>query len=168
MQRILVPVDDSRNAQFAVRHVITQFMQDSAREVHLLNVQAPLTLHAARFASRRDRDDWHRAAAERALAPARALLEQHGVPHSVHYKTGERASVIVAEARRLRCHRIVLGTSRKNSLARLVEDSTTNKVLERTTVPVEVIAGESVPMLERWGIPAGVGAAIALLALAVD
>ena len=168
MQRILVPVDGSRNAMFAVRHVVSQFMQDYAREVHLLNVQTPLTLHAARFASRRDRDAFHRAAAEQALAPARTLLEQHGVPHSVHFKTGERATVIVSEARRLRCQRIVLSTARKNSITRMIEDSTTNRVLEHTTVPVEVIAGDAVPRLERWGIPAGLGAALTLLLMASD
>ncbi len=168
MQRILVPVDGSRNSLFAVRHVVSQFMQDSAREVHLLNVQTPLTLHAARFASRRDREAFHRAAAEKALAPARALLEQHGVPHSVHFKTGERATVIAAEARRLRCQRIVLSTARKSSITRMIEDSTTSRVLEHTTVPVEVIAGDAVPLLERWGVPAGVGAALTLLLMAAD
>ena len=97
-----------------------------------------------------------------------SLLEQHGVPHSVHFKTGERATVIAAEARRLRCQRIVLSTARKSSITRMIEDSTTSRVLEHTTVPVEVIAGDAVPLLERWGVPAGVGAALTLLLMAAD
>ena len=168
MQRILVPVDGSRNAEFAVRHVIAEFMQDSAKEIHLLNVQPPLSQYVAQFVSRRNRDAWHRDQAEKALAPARRLLEQHGVPYASSYKLGERARVVADEARRLRCHRIVMSTARKNSLTRMLQDSTTNKVLERTSVPVELIAGDAVSRLERWGVPAAVGALLALLIAAVE
>ena len=168
MQRILIPVDGSKNSEFAVRHVINGFLADSSKEVHLLNVQPPLSRHVAQFVSRRNRDDWHRDQAEKALAPARELLSQHGVPHASAWRLGEKAQVITDEARRLRCHQIVMGTARKNSLTRMLQDSTTNKVLERTTVPVELIAGSGVSKLERWGLPAGVGAAIALLVAALD
>ena len=47
MQRILIPVDGSRNSEFAVRHVINSFLADSNKEVHLLNVQPPLSRHVA-------------------------------------------------------------------------------------------------------------------------
>jgi hypothetical protein len=63
----------------------------------------------------------------------------------------------------------VLGTARKNSLTRRVEASVTNRVLDLTSVPVEVVVGDSVSKLERYGIPAGIGAGIgALLFLAAD
>jgi len=168
MQRILVPVDGSRNSGFAVRHVIAGFLKDSNVEVHLLNVQPPLSQHVAQFVSRRSRDDWHRDQADKALAPARRLLEQHGVPYAASHRLGERAKVIVDEARRLRCHHIVMSTARKNSLTRMLEDSTTNKVLEHTSVPVELIAGDAVSRLERWGMPVGVGTLIAMLVAAID
>ena len=168
MKRLLVPVDASQNAAFAVRHVVNEFLKDSAMEVHLLNVQQPFSRHVAQFASRKNRDAWHREEAEKALAPARQLLEQHGVPHTANYKLGERAKVIVDEAKRLRCSQIVMGTARKNSITRMLQDSTTNRVLEMTTVPVELIAGNAVSKLERWGLPAGVGALIALLVAAAD
>jgi YjbE family integral membrane protein len=163
MQRILIPVDGSRNSEFAVRHVVNGFLNDSAMEVHLLNVQPPLSQHVAQFVSSRNRDDWHREEAEKALAPARRLLELHGVPHAASYKLGKRAKTIVDEARRLRCTQIVMSTARKNSLTRMLQDSTTNQVLELTSVPVEVIAGDAVSRLERWGLPAGISALIALL-----
>jgi YjbE family integral membrane protein len=168
MQRILIPVDGSRNSEFAVRHVIAEFLKDSDKEVHLLNVQPPFSRHVAQFASRRNREAWHHDEAEKALAPARQLLARHGVPHASSYKLGDKAQVITDEARRLRCHHIVMSTARKNSLTRMLQDSTTNKVLERTSVPVELIAGNAVSRLERWGIPAGAGALLALLIAAVD
>ena len=166
MQRLLVPVDGSRNAAFALRHVIQEVLKDPSVEVHLLNVQTPLSRHVAQFLGKRTRDEFHRDEADKALAPARALLERHSVPYATHIKLGEKAKVIVDEARRLRCSRIVLSTARKNSITRMLEDSTTNQVLEQTSVPVEVIAGEAVSKLERYGLPAGLGAAIALLLVA--
>ena len=169
MKRILVPVDASPNALFAVRHVVNEFMQDSAMEIHLLNVQPWFSRHIARFASQRDLKAWHAENAEKALAPARRLLEQHGIPHTANHKQGKRAQVIADEARRLRCHHIVMSTARKNSLTRMLEDSTTNKVLELTSVPVELISGNAASRLERWGIPtASIGALVGLIAAAVD
>jgi hypothetical protein len=81
---------------------------------------------------------------------------------------GERAKTITDTARRLHCDHIVMSTARKNSLTRLVENSVTNKVIELTSVPVEIIAGDSVSKLERYGIPAAIGAALALFLAAAD
>ena len=94
------------------------------------------------------------------------MVEKFGVPYSAHVKLGKKADIIVDEAKRLGCDRIVMSTARKNSLTRMIEDSTTDKVLEKTSVPVEVIAGESVAKLERFGLPGGLCAAIALLIVA--
>ena len=91
------------------------------------------------------------------------------MPHATCSRgSATRRELIADEARRLRCHQIVMSTARKNSLTRMLEDSTTNKVLELTTVPVEVIAGDAVSKLERWGVPAGAGALLALLIAAAD
>ena len=48
----------------------------------------------------------------------------------------------------------------------MFEASVTNRVLELTTVPVAVIAGDAVSKLERYGIPAGIGGALGMLLLA--
>jgi len=168
MQRILVPVDGSPNSQYAVRQVINEFMKDSALEVHLLNVQPAFSRHIANFVSRSNRQDYHRAQGEKALGPVKQLLEKHGVPYAEHLEVGDKAVLIAQAARRLRCDRIVMSTARKNSLTRMLEDSTTNRVLEATDVPVEIIAGDMVSPLERFGVPAGLGAAIVLLLMAAD
>ena len=169
MRKILVPVDASRNAQHAVRHVAREFQRTPDFEVHLLNVQAPFSRHIARFVAQRDRDDWHRREAEAVLAPLATLLDRSRVPHATHHKVGRRAETIAAEARRLGCDHIVLATARQNSLTRMVESSVTNRVLDLTTVPVEVVVGDSISHLERYGIPLGLGAGLgALVMLAVD
>ncbi len=167
MNRVLVPVDGSRNSEFAVRHVVRQFMNNTAMEIHLLNVQAPLSSYITRFLSRKNVRDYHHDEAEKALRPARQILDGYGVPYAVHAELGERAECITAAAHRLHCDHIVMSAARKNSLTRLVENSTTNRVLELTPVPVEIIAGDSVSRWERYGIPAGLGTLLALLFAAV-
>jgi YjbE family integral membrane protein len=166
MMKILVPIDGARNSHFAVPHVISEFMKNRALEIHLLNVQPPLSWHIGRFVSKRSRDDFHRDQAEKALRKARRALDGYGVPYSVHVEVGDKAPLITETARRLECDHIVMSTARKNSLTRMLEDSTTNSVLELTSVPVELIAGDAVSRLERYGIPAGIGAILGLMLFA--
>ena len=156
MLKILLPIDGARNSHFAVPHVIREYMKNHALQIHLLNVQPPFSWHIARFISKKNRDDFHRDQAEKALQPAKQALDGYGVPYSVHFETGDKAEHITATARRLGCDHIVMSSARKNSLTRMLEDSTTNKVLELTSVPVELIAGDSVSKLESYSVPAGI------------
>ncbi len=135
-------------------------------EVHLLHVRAPFSSHVAQFSSKCNRESYHREMAERALRPARELLNKHSIPHGVHIELGDRAETIHRVAQRLHVDEIVMGTARKNSLTRLLEDSVTNRVLEIARVPVQVIAGADVSRLEKYGLPAGFGAAIAAVLVA--
>jgi P-type Ca2+ transporter type 2C len=167
MLKVLIPVHGSRNCEFAVRHAVRRFMNNTAMEIHLLNVQSPLSSYITRFVSRKNVHDYHHDEAQKALRPSRQLLDSFGIPYAVHIEIGERAECITATAHRLRCDEIVLSSARKNSLTRLVQNSTTNRVLELTSVPVEVIAGDAVSRWERYGIPAGIGTIIALLLAAV-
>ena len=166
MLNVLVPVDGSRNSQHAVRHLINEVAKNPAMEVHLLNVQMRFSRHIAQFLSRNNIDSFHRDEAEKALRPVRRMLENAGVPYTAHIEVGRKAEAIVESARRLRCDHIVMSTARKNSLTRMLEASVTNRVLELTTVPVTVIAGDAVSKLERYGVPAGIGGALGLLLLA--
>jgi nucleotide-binding universal stress UspA family protein len=168
MLKVLILVDGSPNCQFAVKHVIKQFMNNTAMELHLLNVQPPFSSYIARFVGKKTRRDYHRDEAEKALSPIKQMLDCFNIPYSVHAEVGEKAKTIADAARRLRCAHIVMSTARKNSLTRLVEDSVTNKVRKLTSVPVEVIVGENVSKWERYGIPTGIGAALLLFFAAAD
>jgi Ca2+-transporting ATPase len=167
MHRILIPVGGTRNDRFAVQHVIKRFMNDTDMEVHLVNVQMPFSAYVARFSSRENRQDYHREQAEKALAPVREMLDKFSIPYAVHMEVGGRAQVITDTARRLDCDEIVMATARKNSLTRLVESSVTDRVIELTSVPVEVIAGDSMSKWERYGIPAAIGLVVAMV-LAIE
>ena len=168
MLKVLIPVDGSDNSLQAVRHVVNRYMSHGGVEAHLLHVRPPFSRHVSQFSSRRNREAWHRELAEKALTPARDLLKKHGVPHATHIELGERAETIDRVAQRLKATQIVMGTARKNSLTRLLQDSVTARVLEIARVPVEVIAGAHVSKFEKYGLPAGIGAALAALLMAAD
>ena len=168
MLKVLIPVDGSTNALRAVRHAMAEYQRHHELELHLLNVQPRLSRHIGRFVSRSDREGWQHDRADVASASARALLIQAGLPHQLHWAVGDRAAEICRTAERLAFHHIVMGTARKSSLTRMLEDSVTNRVLEATSVPVEVVAGDSISKWERWGLPAGLLGLGGLLFLAVD
>jgi nucleotide-binding universal stress UspA family protein len=168
MKKVLIPVDGSENSLQAVRHVVNRFIADAGLEVHLLHVRPPFSRHVSQFSSRKNRESFHREMAQRALQPAQDLLNSHSIPHAAHIELGDKAETIDRMAQRLHVDQIVLGTARKNSLTRLLEDSVTNRVLEIARVPVEVIAGSQVSKLEKYGLPAGIGAALAAVLVATD
>lgn len=161
--RILLPMDASANSLQAVENVIARHAAGVALEVHLLHVRVPLSQYVARFLSRRDHQVYHRQEAERALAPARDMLNRSGVPYTDHVEFGDKAETIKAAAERLGVQQIVMGTARKNSITRVIEDSVTNRVLEIVEVPVEIVVGRAVSRVERFGLPAGMSAAAAVL-----
>jgi len=163
MATILLPCDGTPNALLAVRHVIDAFRRGDVRLVHLLNVQPPFSAYVSRHVNRELRADFHRERADEALAEARQLLDAGGVAYHVHTEIGERVRCIADAARRLRCDRIVVGTARKSALVRAVENSLTSRLIERCSVPVEVVGGTPVGVVERLGIPAGIAAGMALL-----
>ncbi len=140
MVTLLLPCDGSSNALFAVRHAVV-----------------------ARHINRELRADFHRERADEALAEARQLLEAAGVPHHVHTEVRDQARCIADAARRLHCARSVIGTARKSAFARALENSLSGPLLERSSVPVELICGATAGAWEKFGIPAGVGAGMALL-----
>ena len=166
MPKVLLPVDDSRASRYAVRHVLLESKRTEALEIHVLNVQVPLRQHIAQFVSKPNRESFYRDEGEKALRPARRLLDDAGTPYTVHTKVGHRAEVITAMASQLGCDYIVMGTARKSSITRTIESSVMNKVIELTNVPVVVIAGDKASLAERYGAPAAIGMGLALLLFA--
>ena len=168
MMKILVPVDGSSSSLHAARHVAGEFLRNPELEIHLLSVQGRFSRHITQFLNRKDLAAFYREESEKKSRAVRAFFDQRNVPYIAHVAVGHRAEIIAASAKSLGCHHIVMGTARKNSLTRMFESSVTNRVLELTTVPVEVIAGDSISNLERYGIPAAIGMGLALVLAADD
>lgn len=169
MKRILVPVDATPESRMAVRQAMAERLADPGLEIHLANVQPAFSRHVSAFSSRSAREGFRQERAMAALEPCAALLREWGVPFTVHVERGEASAALAMLARRLDCDRILLGTARKDALARLVEGSLTTRLIERSPVPVEVVAGGEEAPWERFGIPAALaGGLVALLAAAAD
>jgi YjbE family integral membrane protein len=168
VMKVLLPVDGSSNTHHAVQRVVEEFVRNPGMEVHLLNIQPAFSRHVSRFVNRSNLNAWQREESNRALRSARHVLARQNIPCTVHTAIGRKAELIAETAARLHCDHIVMSTARKNSLTRMLEDSVTNKVLELTHVPVEVVSGASISSLERYGLPAGIGAIIGMIVLAAS
>lgn len=166
MTKVLVPIDGSPNALNALRHLLRSVPMDALRVV-LLNVQPALNRRIGRHVAGAQRNGWRQERADAALRQAREELTRHGVAHEMRVAVGDRAELIGEIAAETGCSRIVIGTARKHSLTRLVENSVTARLLDRAPVPVEVVVGSSASKWERWGLPATLGAALAA-AIAAD
>jgi nucleotide-binding universal stress UspA family protein len=97
----------------------------------------------------------------------REMLDKFAIPYATHTAVGDKAQCIADAARRFHCDLIMMGSARKNSLTRLVENSVSNEVIELSSVPVEIVPGGSMSRWERYGIPAALGGALALV-LAIE
>ena len=75
------------------------------------------------------------------------------------------SAAIMATAQRLGCERIVMGSVRKNNLLRWFTGSLTGRMLERASVPVEVVLEGRPDAFTRLGIPAGLAVALAAVVL---
>ena len=146
MLKILVPVDGSETANRAVSHVIRLYRSDARVDIHLLNVQIPIDSgHARLFVSADELEDYHREEGLAALAEARRLLDEAGVPYSHHIAVGHVADTIVRYARERGIDKIVMGSHGRTALLQVLLGSVAQEVLRRSEVPVTLVkpAGDS-------------------------
>ena len=165
-RHILLPMNDSAQAHAALRHVVQQYAGQPRVKVHLLHVSPKLHRHAARFLSKTALARNAGASAQKAFAQARRLLATQGIAFEPHVvRALDTSAAIMATAQRLGCERIVMGSVRKNNLLRWFTGSLTGRVLERASVPVEVVLEGRPDAFTRLGIPAGLAVALAAVVL---
>jgi nucleotide-binding universal stress UspA family protein len=139
--RILVPIDGSENALRALRHIIsTRDLYREPIELHLLNVQLPVASGAVKvFISQQQLNDYYREEGMKALAAARALLDQDGINYQHHIGVGEIAATIVGYARDKRCLQIVMGSRGGGGFSGVLLGSTAIRVVQLADVPVLLV-----------------------------
>jgi YjbE family integral membrane protein len=165
-RHILLPMNDSAQAHAALRHVVQQYAGQPRVKVHLLHVSPKLHRHAARFLSKSALARNAGASAQQAFAQARRLLATQGIAFEPHVvRALDTSAAIMATAQRLGCERIVMGSVRKNNLLRWFTGSLTGRMLERASVPVEVVLEGRPDAFTRLGIPAGLAVALAAVVL---
>jgi nucleotide-binding universal stress UspA family protein len=137
--KLLVPVDGSEHALRALRHAIEMVKLGQAGEIHVLNVQPPLSGSVTTFIDKPTRDDYHREEADKALAGARRLLKDAGLRLDEHIAVGEPGATICAFAKRLGVGQIIMGTHGLGSAMQLVLGSVAQDVVRDSKIPVTVV-----------------------------
>jgi YjbE family integral membrane protein len=138
--RLLIPVDGSDASQRAVATALARAKRAPEQfEIHLLNVQTPLTRDVASHSRAADRSDYHHDEGLKALQPARELLDAEAVNYSVHIDVGSPAEVVERYARSLDAHEIVMGTRGHGNIADALLGSTSEEVVRVTSRPVLLV-----------------------------
>src|SRR4051794_30681082 len=107
----LVPVDGSEPSTRAVELMIREMGELKERpDVHLLNVQRPLSSAVSGFVNREQVHQYHREEGLAALQPAIKKLDAAGVRYEHHIGVGDEAETIIEFARDKHCDRIVMAS----------------------------------------------------------
>ncbi len=162
---VLIPVNDSAASREAVR----QFIEKSGADrpaVLLLHAVPSMHRHINRWVPADGKKAFLKERTKSAMDALTKMLQNAGFATDVKVvATRDTAKAILAVAAETKASRIVLGASRKSSLVSFLTHSVTARVLERSKVPVELTMVGDASLLARYGLPAGLGLAIAALAI---
>lgn len=161
--KILVPVDASSAALAPIPHLEALARAGVALEVLVMNVQPRFHRHVSQFTSRAARDALREERGRAAMAGAIEALSRTRVPFRVFAETGRPAERIAAVAEREKVDEIVMGTGRHPQWLRWLNPSIAQAVMERTDIPVTVMARGRAGAFERYALPAGLAGLAALL-----
>jgi nucleotide-binding universal stress UspA family protein len=141
MHRILVPIDGSSSSDHAVQHAIALRRSGIDAEIQLLHVQPALLMPRevpdiaiAGLGERLDHDE-----VEHAVASAKRLLGEAGVPYSTRIVSGDPAQEIALHADMHDSSQIVMGTRGLGLVKSLVLGSVAMKVIHLVKVPVTLV-----------------------------
>ena len=142
LRRVLLAVDGSEGAARAVRRLLAlrdDLRQPAQLEVHLLNVQRPVSGDVARFVPGQTLEEYHHERSEKALAPARLLLDSAGLAHQDHRRVGAPGPTIADVAREKACDLIVMGARGLATHTAALLGSVAQSTIESSSVPVLVV-----------------------------
>lgn len=138
MPRILVPVDGSTHSDNAVRFAIALARRGGA-EIHLINVQPMLPGDVLAFVPKASIDSFYAEGSDKALASARALLDEAKQPYITHVAVGPTGPAIVEYAAAHRCDQIVMGSRGHNAAVNLLLGSVATSVIAHAPQPITIV-----------------------------
>lgn len=138
-QKILIPCDGSANAERAVKHVLEQIKAGHTAELHIINVQPPISGDVSTFVGRGTIEGYHKDEAEKCLAATKRLLDSAGVAYKVHISVGNPGDVIAHFAKQLGITQIVMGTRGLGSAFGLLLGSVAQHVISHVDIPVTLV-----------------------------
>ncbi len=138
-QKILVPIDGSQNAARALTYAERLVKCGLVSEVHLVNVQPPVDTAVTTFVGKKAVSGYHHDEGMKALAAARASLDQANVAHQIHIGVGQPPDVITAFCVEFGCDVIIMGTRGRTGAAAAILGSVAQGVISRSKVPVTLV-----------------------------
>jgi nucleotide-binding universal stress UspA family protein len=165
--KVLVPVDSSSAALAPIAHLHGLARSGVEIEVLLLNVQPRFHRHVAQFTSRAARDLLRQERSRAAMAGAIEALSRTPLPFRALAEVGRPAVRIAAVAGREQVDEIMMGVGRHPAWLRWLNPSIAQGVMERTDIPVSVLARGQAGVFERFAVPAG-AAGLAVLLMTVE
>jgi YjbE family integral membrane protein len=142
LQRILLASDGSPGAAQALRRLLalrSQLRDPAALELHVVNVQRPVSGDVASFVAKTSLDDYHHERAEAALQPAREALAGAGVAFKEHQHVGDPGTIISELAAAQGCDLIVMGAQGLGTHTAELLGSVAARTLQLSRVPVLVV-----------------------------
>jgi nucleotide-binding universal stress UspA family protein len=135
-RRILVPFDGSPGAIHAVQHVVSLARAGHLGTILLLHAQPPFPKGVSPGV---DSDVEIRAAEKAIFDEASQLLDAQHIPHECEIVIGNPPEVIAGAVDRRQIDLIVMGSTGKESLARLILGSVAMAVAQSSKVPVTLV-----------------------------
>jgi nucleotide-binding universal stress UspA family protein len=142
LKRILLAADASDNALRAVDYAIAlwELLRPVHEiDIHVLNVQRPLTGDVSTFVAKEQLRDYHHERGLKALERARARLDERKVPYTYHLLVGPPWQMIAGYAKEKACDQIVMGRRGLGSFTGGLLGSVAQKTLQLAEPPVTLV-----------------------------
>jgi nucleotide-binding universal stress UspA family protein len=142
MKKVLVPIDGSATSLRALDILMqkrTLYRVPAELEIHLLNVQHPVSGDVGAFVDHDQIKRYYREQSLETLQPARDRLDKAGIPYIFHIGVGDPGEVIALYAKEKGCDQIVMGTRGRGELAGLLLGSVAWKVMHLAEVPILLV-----------------------------
>ena len=139
MNKILLPVDGSENSNRAVHRAI-ELAKDTGAKLLLVTAFPPIVSGNVRsFFSPDEIQGYYQEEGQKALAPAKALLEAEGIQYESEVLVGQIAQCIADYAKKNQVDTVIMGTRGLGSVTGMLLGSVTTKVLNLVDVPVLLV-----------------------------
>lgn len=140
MKTILLPVDGSENSNRAVQRAIEICKESGEARLLVVTAYPPIVSgNVKSFFSAEDIHSFYQEEGQKALAPAKALLDTAGVTYEAEVLVGPVAQTLAEYAKKKQADTIIMGTRGLGTVTGLVLGSVTTKVLSLVDIPVLLV-----------------------------
>lgn len=139
MRTILLPVDGSENANRAVKRAI-ELSKEADTKLLVVTAYPPIVSgNVKSFFSAEEIQSYYQEEGQKALAPAKALLDAAGVAYETEVLVGPISQTIADFAKKKHVDTIIMGTRGLGTVSGMLLGSVTTKVLSLVDIPVLLI-----------------------------